>query len=317
MEGTMKILIGYDGSECADAALEDLRRAGLPEKAEAIVLSVADVCVPPPVNEEIDNTFPLYVPAGIKRAHEHAAQALGEARVKVEHAAARVKKSFPGWNVSAQATADSPAWALIKKSDQWGADLVVVGAQGHTNLGGRLILGSVSQRVLYEAGCSVRISRDGRLKDVNAPLRIVVGADGSPGSEAAIQAVATRVWPRRSEVHLVSVLDTFMPIRPSAKETSFLKWIDYEDEKDLKLVRQNFELSLETFHEVGLLASVEVRKGNPKEVLVEEAEAWNADCIFVGAKGLRGVERLLLGSVSAAVAARAHCSVEVVRRGGK
>ena len=30
----MKILIGYDGSVCADAALFDLTRAGLPEEAE-------------------------------------------------------------------------------------------------------------------------------------------------------------------------------------------------------------------------------------------------------------------------------------------
>jgi nucleotide-binding universal stress UspA family protein len=48
-------------------------------------------------------------------------------------------------------------------------------------------------------------------------------------------------------------------------------------------------------------------------VLITEAEDWDADCIFVGAKGMRGIERLLIGSVSAAVAARAHCSVEVVR----
>jgi nucleotide-binding universal stress UspA family protein len=48
-------------------------------------------------------------------------------------------------------------------------------------------------------------------------------------------------------------------------------------------------------------------------VLVEEAEGWGADCVFVGATGLRGAERLLMGSVSAAVAARAHCSVEIVR----
>ena len=44
---TMKILIGYDGSECAMAAIEDLRRAGLPERAEANILTVADVWLPP------------------------------------------------------------------------------------------------------------------------------------------------------------------------------------------------------------------------------------------------------------------------------
>jgi nucleotide-binding universal stress UspA family protein len=43
----MKILIGYDGSDCAEAALDDLRRAGLPETAEAHILSVAEVWLPP------------------------------------------------------------------------------------------------------------------------------------------------------------------------------------------------------------------------------------------------------------------------------
>jgi nucleotide-binding universal stress UspA family protein len=65
------------------------------------------------------------------------------------------------------------------------------------------------------------------------------------------------------------------------------------------------------------MTAVELRKGNPKSVLVEEAESWGADCVFVGARGMRGVGHLLMGSVSAAVAARAHCSVEVVRPAGK
>ncbi len=56
-----------------------------------------------------------------------------------------------------------------------------------------------------------------------------------------------------------------------------------------------------------------IRRGNPKEQIIEEAESWGADSIFVGATGMRGMDRLLLGSVSSAVAARAHCSVEVVR----
>jgi hypothetical protein len=38
----MKIMIGYDGSPHADAALADLRRAGLPRKVEAMALSVSE-----------------------------------------------------------------------------------------------------------------------------------------------------------------------------------------------------------------------------------------------------------------------------------
>ena len=42
MKERMRILIGYDGSECADAAIGDLRRAGLPKESVAIVFSVVE-----------------------------------------------------------------------------------------------------------------------------------------------------------------------------------------------------------------------------------------------------------------------------------
>ena len=48
----MKILIAYDGSDCAEAALDDLQRAGLPREAEAVILSVADVYPLPPSSQE-------------------------------------------------------------------------------------------------------------------------------------------------------------------------------------------------------------------------------------------------------------------------
>jgi nucleotide-binding universal stress UspA family protein len=318
MSKKMKILIGYDGSEYADAALEDLRRAGLPREAEAVVLSVADVFLPPPVREGIDDTFPLYVPAGVKLAHERAARAVEEARALAVHAAHRLRESFPGWAVHAEACADSPAWALVTKSDEWKADLVVVGAQGHTVLGGRLILGSVSQRVIYEARCSVRVARDGApRRSVGDPARIVVGVDSSPGANAALEEVLARAWPAGSEVRMVSVLDGFMFVKSDPQEPSVLRWVEADNEEDRELVRRLFEPSVKRLRKAGLLASVELRMGNAKHVLVEEAEALGADCVFVGARGMRGAERLLLGSVSSAVAARAHCSVEVVRRGSE
>jgi nucleotide-binding universal stress UspA family protein len=44
----MRVLIGYDGSECADAALDDLTQAALPPSGEAHILSVAEGWLPPP-----------------------------------------------------------------------------------------------------------------------------------------------------------------------------------------------------------------------------------------------------------------------------
>src|SRR5262249_56069405 len=63
----------------------------------------------------------------------------------------------------------------------------------------------------------------------------------------------------------------------------------------------------------GLTVSAVITEGDPKHVLLDAAVQRGADCIFVGARGLSGAERFLLGSVSAAVAARAHRSVEGVR----
>ncbi|MCV4785306.1 universal stress protein, partial [Escherichia coli] len=60
--------------------------------------------------------------------------------------------------MSVEACADSPAWGIIKRADEWQPDLIVVGSHGRTAIE-RFVLGSVSQKVLYEARCSVRIAR--------------------------------------------------------------------------------------------------------------------------------------------------------------
>jgi nucleotide-binding universal stress UspA family protein len=312
MNRKMKILVGYDGSDCSDAALDDLRRAGLPKDCEVVVLSVADVFQPPPINEAIDNTFPFYVPDGVRRAHEHAALSVREAKTLADNGCARIKNAFPGWLIKADATADSPAWALIKKADEWHPDLIVVGAQGHAVMGGRLILGSVSQRVLYEARCSVRIARS-RGKPLDSPSKIVVGIDGSLDSYAAIEAVARRVWPAGSEVSVFSALDTLMCVTSIGTQESVVKWIDVALEEARGEIRALFEPLLEQLRQAGLGASITFKEGDPKQAIIEHATECNADSIFLGAKGTRGIDRLLLGSVSASVAARAPCSVEIVR----
>jgi nucleotide-binding universal stress UspA family protein len=312
MNEEMKILIAYVGSECADVALQDMKNAGLPKTTDVLVMTMADVFLPPPINEEIDNTFPMYVPEGVKRAHERAELKLKEAEEMSKRASEQIKKSFPGWQVRHKALADSPAWAIIKTADEWKPDLVVVGAHGHSVLGGRLILGSVSQRVLYEASCSVRVAR-GRHKDTDNSVRLLIGADNSPYSNAAVDAVCRREWPRGTEVRLLAVVDTVMAITSDSSQPETLKWIEVGDEENWDEVRQLFQPSADKLRASGLDAAVMIRRGNPTNELLEEAESWGADCIFVGAKGTRGIDRLLLGSVSSAVSARAHCSVEVVR----
>jgi nucleotide-binding universal stress UspA family protein len=312
MNEPMKILIAYDGSECADGSLEDLKSAGLPKAAQALVMTMADVFLPPPINEEIDNSFPMYVPAGVKRAHERAERKLKQAESMAKRASEQIRESFPKWHVRHEALADSPAWAIIRAADQWKPDLVIVGAQGHSLLGGRLILGSVSQRVLYEASCSVRVAR-GRQRNDGAPLRLLVGVDNSPYSNAAVEAVCRRGWSKGTEVRLLAVVDTVMAITPDPAQPSVVKWIEVGNEDDWDEVRRLFQPSADCLRSAGLDAAVMIRRGNPTNELLDEAESWGADCIFLGPKGTRGIDRLLMGSVSSAVSARADCSVEIVR----
>src|SRR6185503_10100775 len=145
----MKILVAYDGSESADAALEDLKRAGFADEAEVLVMSVADVFVPNTAADGRDNGSLKNVPLLVRRAREWTQHELEQAEVLAGRASEQIKELFPHWRVNYHAEADSPAWAVIKKADDWEPDLIVMGARGHSVFGGRLILGSISQRVLY------------------------------------------------------------------------------------------------------------------------------------------------------------------------
>ncbi len=312
----MKILIGYDGSGCADAALDDLTHAGLPPAAETHILSVAEVWLPPPPPssyEIIEQAREAKSPAELERNYAKLCPAAKEALTLAARARDRVQTNFPNWKVTAGSSCGSAAWELVSKADQWKPDLIVVGSHGRTALG-RFVLGSVSQRVLTEALCSVRIAR-GRVDEPNSPVRIVVGTDGSPGSEAALRAVAARKWPPHSEVMVVLVDDPLAPeflgkLIPPLGET-----IEEDRREEKAWVEKISARSMELLQGAGIKVSCVVREGDPKRELCKAAEEWAADCIFVGSTGFSNrLERFILGSVSAAVAARAHCSVEVVRK---
>ena len=86
-------------------------------------------------------------------------------------------------------------------------------------------------------------------------------------------------------------------------------WVAEENAR----VKAAIDAAVEKLRCAGLRTSVVVKEEEPKALLLNEAEGWNADSVFVGARGAGRVERLLTGSVSSAVAARARCSVEIIR----
>ena len=158
----------------------------------------------------------------------------------------------------------------------------------------------------------MRIARGGE-ENKTSRLRIVVGVDGSPCSEAAVRAVTERTWPPGSEAYVITAYDPIVPTAIGQFIPPVVAMVEEGNETELKIVRKVTEEAAEAVRRGGLIVATVVRAGDPKRVLLEEAESLAADAIFVGARGLTQIKRFLLGSVSAAIAARAHCSVEVVR----
>lgn len=309
----MKILIGYDGSDCADGALHDLRRAGLPLEAEALVISVAESWIAPrPSNfEMVDSVLAEDSAAKLEDVSERDAGVLANAQGLATEAAKRIQSSFPRWNVRSETKFGSPASELLEKADEWKPDLIVVGSHGRSAIS-RLILGSVSHKVVTEAQCAVRIAR-GHRNNGDSPVRIVIGVDGSTGAAEAAQAAAGRSWPAGSEVRLIAVVDTVTPTIVGNFIPPVVHWVEAENLATIECTRSMVESLEEQFRTAQLGVSHSVRPDDPRRALVREAEAWGADCIFVGARGLGPIDRFLLGSVSEAVAMNAQCSVEVIR----
>lgn len=313
----MKIVIAYDGSESADTAIDALQRAGLPaEHVDALIVSVGEVWLPPA--ESAGDTFPAHEPPGLREARERAAGVIAEAEQLAHRGAKRVQQIFAGWQVDHDVRNGSPGFELLNCAREWQANLIVVGSHGHTALG-RFVLGSVSQKLLTEASTSVHVSRANPGTGTSGE-RIVIGVDGSSGALAAIRAVGKRRWTEGSELRIV-VADDVMRGSPIWLLIPPIKEFVQEVEAEERTQAEQFAIAAakelrESLGERNITVSSVVISGDPKKVLIEHAEEFGADCIFTGATGFSSrLERVILGSVSAAVAARAHCSVEVVREG--
>jgi nucleotide-binding universal stress UspA family protein len=318
MNDKMRILIAYDGSDHARAALGGLRRAGLPREGEALIVSVADVLVSPSTSiKELAGAAltSRRVTSAIMQAQTQASRALEEARGFASAARRLFLAHFPAWEVRAETMTGTPSWELIQKADAWGADLIVVGSHGRSGLG-RFFLGSVSKKVATESRCSVRVARRAVEKAGDEPVRIIIGVDGSPGAEEAVRQVGGRVWAKGTEVRLIAADARVSPTGIADILPTAATMIDDCNEESADKARTMLEWAEEGLRAIGLSVSVEISKGDPQRVLIDAARKWEADSIFVGSRGFdSALERFRAGSVSTGLVTGAPCSVEVVRGG--
>jgi nucleotide-binding universal stress UspA family protein len=277
----MKILIAYDGTERADAAIDDLARAGLPGRAEALVV-VTDVWLTSSPAEFSRAVARRRILSSESSSFAPALREVEEGRALSSEALRRLGALFPAWDVRAEVAGGmgSAASALLRRASTWGADLLVVGSgcdpvQEQTP-------GDPTRQVAAEAPCSVRVVRT-RAGESGSAVRLLIGFDGSHGATSVFRAVAAREWPAGSEC--IVVADA--PQHHSATET---------------------------LRASGLKITTLFREGELCRTLVEEAARRGADCIFVGTHGREeDAEHLGTRSLITSLVASSNCTVEVAR----
>jgi len=146
-------------------------------------------------------------------------------------------------------------------------------------------------------------------------LRILFATDGSASAKAALRFLERLALTVEDEVRVVSVVTQPLPGADIGVDMATGAW---EVLADLR-VREQLFLERDANEAAGRLAdrgvivSTELRHGDPAHEILKTAEAMEADLIVVGAQGLRGLERFLLGSVARNVAKHARCPVLVAR----
>ena len=215
-----------------------------------------------------------------------------------------------------------PGAKILDTIERHKIDLTVVGTHGLTGRQ-RFLLGSVSEWVLTEAPCSVLLVRKPSVKKVatsTSGLKILIGVDGSTDAKAAVNYICRLKLPVSTKVTVCSILSEQNPL---TKELSACidrlgvsKSRNFESEVR-KAQNQSADKALdECVHKLsnsGINAQRKLLYGHPADQLLNLAEQKKYDLIVVGSRGLTGLRKVFLGSVSNKVACHAPCSVLVIR----
>lgn len=275
-----RVVVAYDGSSDADCGLDwAIDYARVHSAPLEVFASSGDV---------------EYLP---ERATQEADQLMG---AWLDQARAQLEASgVEDWSTTA--TPGKVVPELIEASQS--ASLLVVGAQGHSVIGG-MLLGSVSQHLTRHAHCPVAVVRGARSE---RSTRIVVGVDGSDASLTALRFAfehAARVDGTVVVVHGQSVTAINGPwdvdVAPAvAEELLESKRLLAESVAGVRADHPDVRV------EISAMPVPAVR------ALADASAA--ASLVVLGTRGRGGFMGLLLGSVSASVLQHAQCPVVVVR----
>ena len=290
----LKVLFATDGSGPANVAAEWVATLPLPATSEVLVVAVASVPL---------SMLEVQVPMEFMEA------TMADARAAATESARMLSTRYA--RTTTRVVEGDPRVLVPATAADWGADLIVVGARG---LGGfaRLLLGSVSTAILHGAPCPVLVVR-GRPRDLRD---VVIAIDGSAHAQDTAKFLARLPLDRKTRVRLIGVveLEPMPRLAPlAARELVRAAIAARQEERRAELEKALGGIALAFEANVDRVERL-IALGLPADEILAAAEG--ADMIAIGARGLGGLQRLLLGSVSERVLNHAPCSVLIARRHG-
>jgi nucleotide-binding universal stress UspA family protein len=197
---------------------------------------------------------------------------------------------------------------IVALAEELGAGLIAVGSRGLGRVS-RMLMGNVSDSVVRHAHCPVLVVRGlARGQAFAFPARILLATDASEEARLAATTAADVAQRTGSELHVVHVGEVRPVIHPE-RHGYHVRYEELREGAQLQLEKQVEEI----VSTGGSVARAHLRMGRPDEEIVLLGEETGADLIVMGSRGVGGIRRALMGSVSDSVVRHAHCPVLVVR----
>jgi nucleotide-binding universal stress UspA family protein len=298
-----KILLATDGS--AEAELAGRSAAELADKSgsELHVVHVFGIIPWYPIYSEGTDLAETeqeeqQVEEDLQRTSERRARELLDAEVE------RIR-SLGGTVAQAHLMEGGPAQEIVGLAEEIGAGLIVMGSRGFGGIR-RALMGNISDSVVRHAHCPVMVVR----KEAAAfPNKILLATDASEEAHLAATTAADVAERTGSELHVVHVSE----VRPVYHPERHGYRAHYEELQ--REAQRLLEEQAEQLEEAGgKVARTHLGMGRPDEEIVVLGQEIGAGLIVTGSRGLGGMRRALMGSVSDSVVRHAHCPVLVVRK---
>ena len=190
-----------------------------------------------------------------------------------------------------------PAEAILDAARRLGAAAVCVGWRGHGGFR-RLLMGSVSREVVRHAACPVLVVRR-RPRHLRAFL---VGVDGSLNARRAVTFLSRLHPPTGGRTTIVRVVEPVglqsAGLLPGGIRGTLRREVAALNAERIAKAERDVEKAASQLRRAGWRVRTSVRSGEPLTELLATAAETKAHVLVVGARGARGLSRVLLGSVA-------------------